>query len=128
MQEIAVEGRTNTYVTFSHGSMYMDVPVLADLQKLLYISSGRTQDAFKKICKVRWIIGIDGKRVRGLPAVCQYVCVCVSMFLWVPAYVLTWSCGRRLSRNICTQERCLDVSITTTVLPLVRWSNSPFCF
>ena len=40
----------------------MDVPVLADQQALIYISSVRMQDAVLKTCCERWIIGTNGER------------------------------------------------------------------
>ena len=42
--------------------MYMDVPVLANQQELMYISSLRTQDLVVKTCRRRWTIGTDRGR------------------------------------------------------------------
>ena len=51
-------------VMFSNGPLYMDVPVLAKQQELIYVSSVQTQDAIWKICREWWLIGIDGERER----------------------------------------------------------------
>ena len=40
----------------------MDVPVLADQQQLIYISSIRTQNVIWKTFLDRWMIGTDRKR------------------------------------------------------------------
>ena len=44
MWDTAGEARTNSQITFSYGSINMDVPVLADQQELTYSSSVLTQD------------------------------------------------------------------------------------
>ena len=48
----------------------MDIPVLADQQERMYISSLRTQNVVWKTCREQWTIGMDEERER--------VCVCVS--------------------------------------------------
>ena len=39
------EVRMNSYMIFSYGVLHMDIPVLANQQKLTFISSVQTQDA-----------------------------------------------------------------------------------
>ena len=63
-RDTAGEARTNSFVTFLFRPLYMDVPVLADQQELINISSVRTQDVVWKICRERWMIGTDGERKR----------------------------------------------------------------
>ena len=60
----AGEVRTNSWVTFFYGPLYMDEPVLDNQQELIYISSVRTQDVVWKICLERWTLGTDGERER----------------------------------------------------------------
>ena len=48
-----------TRVKFFHGLLHVEVPVLADQQKLIYISSKRTQDEVWKTSRERWMIGTD---------------------------------------------------------------------
>ena len=43
----------------------MDVPVLADQQELIYISSVRTQDVVWKTCQEQWMIGMDEEKESG---------------------------------------------------------------
>ena len=45
------EADPNSYVTFFYGPLHIDVPVLADHQKLIFISS-----------RERWIIRANGER------------------------------------------------------------------
>ena len=40
----------------------MNVPVLADQQEVIYISSVRTQDVIWKTCRERRMIGTDGEK------------------------------------------------------------------
>ena len=44
----------------------MDTPVLADKQKLTFISSVQTLGAVWRIYEVQWLIGTDGKRVEWI--------------------------------------------------------------
>ena len=60
MQTPAGEARAN-----SNRRLHMDVPVLADKQRLAYISSVQTQDAAYRTYQERWMIGMDGKRESG---------------------------------------------------------------
>ena len=79
--------RMNLWAIFSYGLLYMDTPVLADQQRLTYISSVQTVDAAKRTFLEWWIIGIDSKRdsVQSTQLdiddddiyICMYVCVCV---------------------------------------------------
>ena len=43
MQVTAGKARMNSFVTFFYGLLHIDVPVLADQQERIYISSVRTQ-------------------------------------------------------------------------------------
>ena len=43
----------------------MDVPVVADEQECIYISSVRTQDVVWKTCQEQWMIETDGDRESG---------------------------------------------------------------
>ena len=45
-----------------YGPLHMDVPVLIDQQKLIYIHSARTLDVIWKTYRERWTIGMDGER------------------------------------------------------------------
>ena len=54
-------------MTFYNGSLYIDMPVLANQQELIYVISGQTQDKVWKTCCVRWMIGTDGERESGKP-------------------------------------------------------------
>ena len=47
---------------------HLDVPLLAEQQELIYISSVRTPVDVLKTCRKRWLIGTDGKRVREIRA------------------------------------------------------------
>ena len=48
----------------------MDVPVLADLQELLYIGSMGTNDVVWKTCRERWAIGrIERESGKSVPTV-----------------------------------------------------------
>ena len=42
---------------FYNGLFHMDTPVLADHQKLTYISSVLTWDAVQRTCQEQWMIG-----------------------------------------------------------------------
>ena len=50
MQDTAEEARTNSKVTVFYGPLHMDVPVLAEQEELIYISSVQTQDVIWKTC------------------------------------------------------------------------------
>ena len=50
---------------FFYVPLHMDVPVLADQQEPIYISSVQTQDVVWKTYQERWMIGTDGKRESG---------------------------------------------------------------
>ena len=62
MQDTAVEAMMNSEVMFFYGLLHMDVPMLADRQELIYISSVRTQDVVWNTCRVRWTTGTDEER------------------------------------------------------------------
>ena len=47
----AGEARMNVYETFLYGTQNMDVPMLADQQELIYISSVRTQHVVWRTCR-----------------------------------------------------------------------------
>ena len=59
------EARTNSSLMFFYGSLHIDVPVLADLQELIYIRSVQTQDVVLKTCLEQRIIGRVGERESG---------------------------------------------------------------
>ena len=40
----------------------MDMPVLADQQELMYVSSVWTLDVVWKTCQEQWMIGMDSER------------------------------------------------------------------
>ena len=64
--ETLVEKQERTHkITFFHGPLHMDMPVLAEQQELIYISSVQTQDVVWKTCRVRWMVGTDGERGPG---------------------------------------------------------------
>ena len=69
MWDSAGEARLNSLETFCHGHLLMDAPVLAERQKLNYISSVRTLDTVWRTCSGRWMIGTDGERVREIDIV-----------------------------------------------------------
>ena len=54
--------RTNSLVTLFNGPRYMDVPVLANQQEIIYISSVWTQDVFWKTYRERWTIETNGEK------------------------------------------------------------------
>ena len=51
MNKTAGEVRTNTYKMFSSGLLRIDVLVLVDHQRLIYISLVRTLDAIYRTCQ-----------------------------------------------------------------------------
>ena len=65
MQDTAREARTNSLVITFNGPQYMDVPVLADQQELIYISCVRTQDVVWKTSQERWMTGTNGEEEPG---------------------------------------------------------------
>ena len=46
-------------MTFFHVALYMNMPVLADLQELIYISSLQAKNLIWKLCRERWVIGMQ---------------------------------------------------------------------
>ena len=68
MRGTAREARTNSLATFSYGL----------LQRMTWISSVQTQEATRKTCQEREIMGIDGKKEPRAPCCqCNLMCVCV---------------------------------------------------
>ena len=65
MWDTVGEARTNSLAKFFYGLLHMDVPVLADQQKLTWIRYVQTLDVIWRICWEWWIIGMDGKRESG---------------------------------------------------------------
>ena len=55
----AAEATINSEVTFFYGPRHIDVPVLADRQEIIYISSIGTLDVVWKTCREWWMIGTD---------------------------------------------------------------------
>ena len=49
-------------MTCFYGPLHMDVPVVANQQELIYISSERTQYVIWKTCRGRWIKRTDRER------------------------------------------------------------------
>ena len=62
MRVTAGEMRMNSWQTFFDEPLHMDVPMLADQQKLIYISSLLILDVFWKTCRMQWMIGTDAER------------------------------------------------------------------
>ena len=56
----AGEARTNLWMTFFSGFKQMDMPVLADQQELIYISSVQIEDVIWRSRQERCIIEKDG--------------------------------------------------------------------
>ena len=46
----------------SYGLLHMDTPVLADQEKLTFISSAQTLGAVLSTCQMQWSIGMDDQR------------------------------------------------------------------
>ena len=61
MRDTAEEVGTNSLVTFFYGPLSMGVPMLADQEELIYISSVRTQDVVWKTYPERLMVGTDGE-------------------------------------------------------------------
>ena len=57
MEDITVEARTNSKVTFFYEPIHMNVQVLTDQQEFIYIG---TQDVVWKGSLEQWMIGRDG--------------------------------------------------------------------
>ena len=51
-------------MTVFDGSFHVDMPVRANQQELIYLSSVRTPGVVWKPCQDRYMIGTDGERVR----------------------------------------------------------------
>ena len=64
MRVTSREARTNSLMTFFSRLLHMDVPVLANQQKLIYIRFVWTLNTVWKICRERWMIGMDGETER----------------------------------------------------------------
>ena len=62
MRGTAGEVQTNLKVKFFYRLLHMDIPVLIDQQRFIYISSVRRVDAVQKTNQERWMIGTDGER------------------------------------------------------------------
>ena len=82
-------GRTRKWC-FSYEALHTVVPVLADQQELIYISSVRTQDVVWKTCQERWIIEMDGGRDSAksvlsarLDDIYIYIYIYIYISLWI---------------------------------------------
>ena len=62
MWETAGEVKITSNMTFIYGLLHMEIPVLADQQELIYISSVQIQNVVWKTCQEWWMIGTDGER------------------------------------------------------------------
>ena len=65
MNKTLLEKQGQTHKWCSMNLLHMDMPVLADKQELIYISSVQTQDVVWKTCWEPWMIGMDGLRELG---------------------------------------------------------------
>ena len=78
----AGEVRANSKVMFSYGLLHIDVPVLANQQRLKYTSYVQTLDAVKRTCKEQWKIGREWEResdkgLRAIDTMMMMICMCV---------------------------------------------------
>ena len=62
MQQTFGKVKTNSYATFSNGSLYMGMPVFADQQEHTDNSSAQTQNVVWKTNWERWMKGTNGER------------------------------------------------------------------
>ena len=87
-------------MTFSYGPLHMDKLVLADQQELTYNSSVRIQKEVWMTCWERWLIEMNGERVRETCAtiatwwwwwwfhinasllICEPICLIISFKWW----------------------------------------------
>ena len=59
----------HSWVMFSHGFLHMDIPVLAEPQKLTFISSVQILGTVLWTYQAWWLIGMDGERIKGIHVV-----------------------------------------------------------
>ena len=75
---------------FFYGPLHKNVPVLADQQEFIYISSVQALDVVWKIWE-QWMIGMDREKESGKSVlnddIYMYVCVCVCVYIYIYIYI-----------------------------------------
>ena len=102
MQHTTWEAKKKSKVTFFYGPLHMNVPVLADQQKPIYVNFVRTLGVVWKTCWERWMIGTDGES-QGNPC-CQRDLM-MMMTTWIKDYILRFGVEFLLAFS-CLQVRC----------------------
>ena len=66
---------------FFYGRQHMDVPVLADQQELIYVSSVQTQDVIWKTYQERWMIETNSKWELGKSTLSAWQCLFIDTYM-----------------------------------------------